>query len=275
MQVFRNRLSQYVTLDDVIWSEFEKLQTQNKAYEAGDDLIRVGQRPKHVFLLTEGWAIRHRTLEDGRRQIVNFMLPGDVFDLQVLAGLEADHGVTAVNRTATMRIEADEFITMLKKSGPLASAFWWSAVQEESILREQIVRVGRRSARERIGHLLLELQRRLQAAIGSDNDVMPLPLTRTDLADALGLTPVHVSRTMSALRRAGLIEESRGRVKILDADKLARQSHFDMDYLHMRRLDLLNGSDGMNGHAAAHNGNGSSHQGLTASTLRPPRSRDY
>ena len=104
---------------------------------------------------------------------------------------------------------------------------------------------------------------------------MPLPLTRTDLADALGLTPVHVSRTMSALRRAGLIEESRGRVKILDADKLARQSHFDMDYLHMRRLDLLNGSDGMNGHAAAHNGNGSSHQGLTASTLRPPRSRDY
>ncbi|WP_112061383.1 Crp/Fnr family transcriptional regulator [Hyphomonas pacifica] len=272
MQVFRNRLSQYVNLDDIIWSEFEKLQNHKKSYEAGDDLIRVGQNPKHVFLLTEGWAIRHRTLEDGRRQIVNFMLPGDVFDLQVLANLEADHGVTAVNRTVTMRIEVDDFVNMLKKSGPLASAFWWSAVQEESILREQIVRVGRRSARERIGHLLLELQRRLQAAIGSQEDVMPLPLTRTDLADALGLTPVHVSGTMSALRRAGLIEEGRGRVKILDAEKLARQSHFDMDYLHMRRLDLLNGGGGaVNGHVRQ---DGSSHKDFSASTIRPPRPRN-
>ena len=238
MQVFRNRLSQYVTISDDIWEQFRKLDRKEKVYLSGEDIIQLGQKVQHVFILTEGWAIRYRALEDGRRQIVNFMLPGDIFDLQVLAGVEADHSITAITKVTVQRTCAEDFIKALRNSGEMASAFWWAAVQEESILREQIVRVGRRTARERIGHLLLELQRRYQAALGAESNHLPLPLTRTDLADALGLTPVHVSRTMSALRQANLIREVRGSITILDPGKLARMSHFDMDYLHMRKLSF-------------------------------------
>ncbi len=238
MDVFRNRLSQYVSLKDDTWEKFDQLDFQSRVYQAGDDIIRVGETPQKMFFVKDGWAIRYRSLDDGRRQIVNFMLPGDVFDMQVVAGVKADHSVTTVTRTVVMTISAEQFISVLRHDADVASAFWWAAVQEESILREQIVRVGRRSAKERIAHLLLELQRRLYAAVGGSENHLPMPLTRTDLADALGLTPVHVSRTMSALRRSGLIDESRGQVTILDKRKLACMSQFDTDYLHARKLDF-------------------------------------
>ena len=257
MDAFRNRLSQYVTLAPDAWEEFENLDLQSRVFLASEDIIRVGETPRKMFFVKDGWAIRYRTLDDGRRQIVNFMLPGDVFDMQVVAGLEADHSVTTLTRMVVMAVGADKFVQALRSNADIASAFWWSSVQEESILREQIVRVGRRSAKERIAHLLLELQRRMHAAVGGAEDHLPMPLTRTDMADALGLTPVHVSRTMSALRRSGYIDESRGQITILDRHKLASLSQFDTDYLHMRRLDFAkrpktfrgshNGHDGTNG----------------------------
>ena len=238
MNVLRNRLSQYATLPDDTWQKAGGLKLQSRAYQSGDDLIRVGEPTRKLFFIEDGWAIRYRMLDDGRRQIVNFMLPGDIFDLQVIAGVKADHTVTAITRTTVSTVDADQFLRALRSDADFAAAFWWSAVQEESILREQIVRVGRRSAKERIAHLLLELNRRLRAAVPGAEDHLPMPLTRTDLADALGLTPVHVSRTMSALRRAGLIDESRGQITIIDRDRLSDLSQFDTDYLHIRRLDL-------------------------------------
>ena len=242
MSVFKKRLGQYVTLDNEEWAPFDALDQQEQVYLAGDDIVRAGDEIRHVFIVMEGWAIRYRLLEDGRRQIVNFMLPGDVFDLQSLADLKADHSLTAITECQMLVIESNVFVDMLQRSASLASAFWWSAVQEESILREQIVRIGRRSARERIGHLLLELQRRFVGATGMDVERLTVPLTRADIADALGLTPVHVSRTMSAMRRADLITEGRGgEITIVDRTKLARLSHFDTDYLHLKRLHISSG----------------------------------
>jgi CRP-like cAMP-binding protein len=240
MTVFKRRLGQYVSVNDDAWSSFDELERQEQVFEPGDDLVTEGDEINNVYILYEGWAIRYRLLEDGRRQIVNFMLPGDVFDLQSLADLRADHSVTAITNCRTAVISSSTFVEMLKKSAWLASAFWWSAVQEESILREQIVRIGRRSARERIGHLLLELQRRYCGATGNEVNQLTVPLTRADIADALGLTPVHVSRTMSGMRKAGLIaEDRRGQISILDPDRLSRLSLFNTDYLHLKKLDLV------------------------------------
>lgn len=239
MSVFKRRLAQYVQLGDDVWTIFDELDRRDEVFEAGDDLITSGDAAREVFVLQSGWAIRYRLLEDGRRQIVNFMLPGDVFDLQALADLKADHTVTAISKCHAAVIPSRPFIAMLKESGRLASAFWWSAVQEESILREQIVRIGRRSARERIGHLLLELHRRYVGATGQADDRLTIPVTRSDIADALGLTPVHVSRTMSAMRRSGLIAEERGAIILEDRERLARLSYFDTDYLHLKKLNLL------------------------------------
>lgn len=246
MSVFKRRLSQYVTISDEAWTAFDMLERQEQTFDPGSDIIIAGDEIRHVFIVLEGWALRYRLLEDGRRQIVNFMLPGDIFDLQSLADLKADHSVTAITRCEVAVIPSPVFVEMLKDSARLASAFWWSAVQEESILREQIVRIGRRSARERIGHLLLELHRRFVGATGKEADQLVVPLTRADIADALGLTPVHVSRTMSAMRRSGLIAENRGgEVTILDRERLARLSLFDTDYLHLKKLELVpaNGED--------------------------------
>ena len=238
MQALINRLSQYVSNAEEVCEALRDLKPREADISPDEDIIRMGDTTGRVFIIRDGWAIRYRTLEDGRRQIVNFMLPGDIFDLQALSGLEADHTVTAVTRTRIFEIETAPFICALRSSGEFASAFWWAAVQEESILREQIVRVGRRTARERIAHLLLELNRRLTCALGGKENNLVLPVTRTDLADALGLTPVHVSRTMTWLRAAGLIEQQRGVVSITDRPRLARLAHFDDDYLHLKKLDL-------------------------------------
>lgn len=96
MSVFKRRLGQYVSIHDEAWIVFDELERQEQVYLPGDELISAGDETRRIFILNEGWAIRYRLLEDGRRQIVNFMLPGDVFDLQSLADLKADHSVTTI-----------------------------------------------------------------------------------------------------------------------------------------------------------------------------------
>lgn len=238
MDAFTNRLSQYVSTAQTVADLIDDLTPTQQSFEAGNDIVRAGEPTGTLFVILSGWAIRYRTIDDGRRQIVNFMLPGDLFDLQALGDLDADHSVAALDDVDALVFDAREFLDVLKDSGPVATAFWWSAVQEESILREQIVRIGQLSARERIGHLLLELQRRLSVVLGADTLSLRLPVTRTDIGDALGLTPVHVSRTFSGMKRMGLISEDYSSLRILNRDKLARLSKFDPDYLHISRLDL-------------------------------------
>ena len=205
------------------------------SYERGDIVIETGGALDHVFIISSGWAIRYRTLDDGRRQIVNVMLPGDCFDLQALAAHFSDHTVEAITPLKILRAKATPFRNLMHENGRLAVWFWWAAIQEESILREQIVRVGRRSGRERIAHLLLELQRRLEVigALQSDSDYIPLPLTRDMLADMLGLSRVHTTRSLSALKLNGLIRTSNGGVEILKRHKLATMAQFDPTYLHL------------------------------------------
>lgn len=238
MEAFIKRVRQYSTVADEIWGALDELPVKKQIFHPDETVIHTGDVPSSLFVIDRGWAMRYRLLEDGRRQIVNFMLPGDMFDLQSLADLEADHNVTAITELELSSIEQRSFVQMLQSNAELASAFWWAAVQEESILREQIVRIGRRSARERIGHLLLELRRRYLAATGETGKTFEFPLTRAHLADALGLTVVHVSRTMSALKRSQLVEETGSRIRINDLRKLRRLSQFDDQYLHNRNLDF-------------------------------------
>ena len=191
-----------------------------------------------VFVLLDGWAIRYRSLPDGRRQILNVMLPGDLFDLQALADLRADHSVMTCTSVEVMSMPPKIFLEALQQARLLSIAFWWAMVQEESILREQIVRVGRRNAKERIGHFLLELQRRMSVAMGVEVVEFMVPLKRADIADALGLTPVHVSRTFGRLKEDGLISEENGSIRLLDTARLAKICHFDTDYLHLKALPI-------------------------------------
>jgi CRP-like cAMP-binding protein len=226
------RLAAHATLSE---SDLEGLfasDLSQTAHERGETVIEIGAALSHVFVVVEGWAIRYRLLEDGRRQIVNVMLPGDCFDLQALINTRADHGVEAVTRVITVRARKDGFLGALHGNARLATAFWWAAVQEESILREQIVRLGRRSGRARLAHLFLELQRRLAQSGEPTGDRFVVPLTREMLADMLGLSSVHVSRSLTFLRAAGLITWNGAVLELADPDGLATLAQFDPAYLH-------------------------------------------
>lgn len=208
--------------------------TRNRLVSTGHNLVRQGEEVSALFWIESGWAMRHRSLANGQRQILNLLLPGDTGDLQALIQTRADHSITTLTPVMLCELDSDRFLQLLDSNAEVASAFLWSVVQEEGILREHIVRIGRRSARVRLAHLLLELVRRQALGGGPGDGRIEIALTREVLADCLGLTPVHISRTLSGLRRSGLVQlESGGILRIADIGALAREAGYDTRYLHL------------------------------------------
>lgn len=238
MKALIARIASYSKVDDEAFAPLKKAPIERVCHERGATIVAAGGAADHVFVICKGWGLRYRALKDGRRQIVNVMLPGDCFDLQALIDTRADHSVEALTNVELLRLNSEDFLAAIKSNANLATAFWWAAVQEESILREQIVRLGRRTGRERLAHILLELRRRLLHAGQEVGDTLHLPMSREVLADLLGLSSVHVSRSISALRAAGLIRTSNGSIQLLDKDGLAAVGQFDSAYLHDARSPL-------------------------------------
>lgn len=207
-----------------------------EVHKAGQEIVSEGETVDFVFIIESGWAIRFDLLEDGRRQILNFMLPGDCFDMMSLTSAQSDHSVSAATNLTLRRLKASDFLTAIRQEPSLAAAFWWVAVQEEAILREQIIRVGRRSAKERVGHLILELNRRVAATTGKLDNFLYLPVPQSLLADMLGLSVVHISRTLTKLKAEKLIRTTSDGVQILDRERLEEVSNFDSRYLHLEKL---------------------------------------
>lgn len=232
------RIGHYVESDPSIFSDVANLPYKLDKYHAGQEIVVEGKKVDFVFVIETGWAIRFRMLEDGRRQIVNFMLPGDCFDLMAINRAKSDHNVSAASDVVLRRIQADIFLKMVANNARLASSFWWAAIQEEAILREQIIRVGRRSAKERTAHLILELNRRVASATGRLDDHLSLPVAQALLADALGLSVVHVSRTLTHLKAEGYIRMDNKGIEILRRDAMAAMCDFDSGYLHLEKLKI-------------------------------------
>ena len=233
LEALITRLSYYSDLADDDRVALARLGAKVRTFGANSEIIAAGQQMDAVLVMREGWAARIKTLEDGRRQILNILLPGDIFDLQVLVAAEADHSVVTVTAGSVYALAPQAVREMLAGSGALTMAFWWTQVQEEAFLREQIVRNGRQSAQERIGHFLLELHRRAQIVNQADRDTLRLPLTQTQIADALGLTPIHTNRVLRRLVRAGYIETNRQWIRFLAPDALAQMCDFDPAYFHL------------------------------------------
>lgn len=211
---------------------------RNRLVEAGHCLMRQSEKTDCLFWIESGWAMRYRNLANGRRQILNMLLPGDICDLQGLIDTQADHSVKAMTAVMLCEVDSARFLELLHGDPEVASSLLWSVVQEEGILREHIVRIGRRSARVRLAHLLLELVRRQALGGGPSDGLVEVALTREVMADCLGLTPVHISRTLSELRRDGLVSlEAQGRLRIANIDALAREADYDTRYLHLARPD--------------------------------------
>jgi CRP-like cAMP-binding protein len=199
------------------------------------NIIREGERPDHVHLIVEGWAARYKLLPDGARQITAFLLPGDFCDLHVTILGEMDHSIATLTPARVAYIRHGEMDALAARPG-LARAFWWATLVDEAVLRAWIVNVGRRDALEAIGHLLCELHVRM-ANIGlAAGGTFELPLTQEEIADALGLTPVHVNRVLQRMRSEGLISLKRSALEILDVARLQSVAGFSANYLHIERI---------------------------------------
>jgi CRP-like cAMP-binding protein len=197
------------------------------------DLISEGDKPRYVHLMLEGWACRYKTLADGKRQIVGLFIPGDFCDVNVYILKHIDHSIGAITRLKVAMITPDEMNALTAERPRIAQALWWHELVTDAVQREWTVNVGQRSAYERLAHLLVELYLRLNAVGRANSGSCDFPLTQNDLADATGLTAVHVNRTLQELRRDKLIELERKQLHILGLERMMDVAMFNANYLHL------------------------------------------
>lgn len=210
------------------------LALQQRRYEPRETVISRGEPVDEGFVVCSGWASRSISLGDGRQQVVNFMLPGDLFDLQIFAGGETDHTVTALTDLVIASVSRRDVLALLRDGSALSDGIWRSAAQEIAILREQIVRNGRRSATERVAHLLLELHARLLLVEEAGQDRFEMPIGQKHIADALGLSYVHLSRVFGQLERSRMILRERSVIIFPDPAALAEVAKFSPAYLFLQ-----------------------------------------
>jgi len=199
------------------------------------DIAREGDRPRDVHMILAGWACRYKQLEDGRRQIVSFFLPGDICDLNIFILREMDHSIGTIT-SVTVADLSREFFDEISSGFPrIATAFWWESLVNAAIQREWTMSVGQRTAAERMSHLLCEIFLRLRLAGLTREESCDFPLTQSDLADATGLSKVHVNRTLQELRSAELIVLKGKSLTIPNLERLMNEGLFNANYLHMNR----------------------------------------
>jgi CRP-like cAMP-binding protein len=229
---------------DTYWGEFDvddekallNLPHRTKRVERHGYIVREREKTTHSCVLLSGYAIRHKIVVGGARQIVAVHMRGDLVDLQNSFLGTADHSVQLLTDSEVAFIPREEIKKLGFERPNVGMAMWHDTLVDGSVFREWIANVGRRGARARIAHLLCEFSLRLKVAgLGEETDY-ELPMTQEQLADCVGLTPVHVNRTLKALEADNLItrKTSRG-ITIGDWKKLADAGDFDSNYLHLRK----------------------------------------
>jgi CRP-like cAMP-binding protein len=206
-----------------------------RTLEAGNYIVREFDRAEQSCVMLSGFAIRHKIVAGGKRQIVSIHMKGEIVDLQNSLLGTADHSVQMLTAGKVATIPRREINLIAFNRPAVGKAMWTDTLVDGSIFREWIANVGRRDARTRIAHVLCEFALRLEVAGIGQQTHYELPMTQEQLADATGLTPVHVNRTMKGIEEEGLIERTSARsVVIGDWKKLAEVGDFNSNYLHLR-----------------------------------------
>jgi CRP-like cAMP-binding protein len=195
------------------------------------ELLLAGQHYASVYVNHDGWLLRYKILHNGSRQIVDFVLPGQMFGIQACLFNTALYSVATITDSALSEIPFDVVASIFERSPKLAKALFWWAASESAILGEHLVGAARRSAYERVAHLLLELFVRLKRTGQTSGLSFHMPLTQELIGDAVGLTTVHVNRTIRALREDKLVAVERYHVSILDFERLSMIADFENSYL--------------------------------------------
>nr|WP_245216020.1 Crp/Fnr family transcriptional regulator [Pararoseomonas baculiformis] len=205
-----------------------------REFEAGHDIVRAGDRPQASCLILSGFVCRYMLLSDGRRQIVAFHPPGDIPDLQTLHLKTMDHNVGTMAPTTAAFIPHEHLHRLTQQHPGLLHAFWRETLIDAAVFRAWLVSLGRKTAHERIAHLLCEMAMRFASVGLAEDHSYQMPVTQGDIADALGLSNVHVNRVLQDLRRDELIHWRRNTITVLNWKALEDLAGFDPGYLHIR-----------------------------------------
>jgi len=225
----RLRALDYLNEED--FYALDKLLKHREEAAPGELIVMEDQEMNRAWVVLDGWAFRYKSFEDGRRQVLNYMLPGDVIGLYSVMLKRSDYGLEAISPMSLAVFPATDLIDALAHTPRLLLALSWIAGQGERMLDEQIARVGRRGAAERMAHLFVELYVRM-LKLGIDKEAArTLPLTQALLSDTLGMSHVHANRCFRTLTREKLVALREGRLVLLDTGRLARRAGFDASYL--------------------------------------------
>ena len=200
---------------------------------AGQDIVREGDRPPECGLILDGFACRYKLLSAGRRQIMAFHIVGDICDLHSFLLDEMDHSIGAVTACTLGVIPHQALRTITDRHPRLTRLLWRSTLIDAAMFREWMAGIGRRSALARVAHLLCEVLVRLEAVGLARDGVCEIPVTQTDIGDALGLTNVHVNRVLQQLRGQGVITSRQSTLVVNEWERLKQLGEFVPNYLHL------------------------------------------
>ena len=239
--VLFNKLSRFTDLSDADRRAIDLLCAHQITVEAKRTLIREGERPNDVYLLLEGWGYRYKMLPDGGRHILAYLIPGDLCDIHIFILKRMDHTLGLLSPATVAVISRETILEVMNKHPRIERALWWATLVDEAVLREWLVNIGTRDAYTRLAHLFCELWLRMRAVGLADEGSFSLPLTQEELGDTMGLTAVHVNRTLQKMRAKGMISLEKKKLTIHDPRRLALEAEFSPNYLHLdRRAEKVN-----------------------------------
>ena len=235
MKMLVRKLESIATLSEEERQAILSLPANVHPLRAGQDIVRDGDAPSQCCLLLDGWALRYKLIRTGKRQILSFHVPGDVPDLQSLHIPTMDHSLAALTPATIAFIPHENLRELTERFPNIAALLWRETLVDAGIFRAWIVGLGQRSAYEHMAHLFCEMYLKLQAVGLANDHRCPMPLTQTDLADALGLSTVHVNRVLQEMRGKGLITLRSNTLVIAAWNELMAAGEFDPTYLHLQK----------------------------------------
>lgn len=209
-------------------------QVNQRQLSPEDDLVHEGGPPREPTIFLSGWGIRYTSLQDGRRQILGYFLPGDIADTNIDVSPVMDHSIAALTKAIVVEISRETIAGLAETNPNIVKAIQLSKAASIASLHETILNLGQRSAVERTAHFLCELFVRMKLICLTDETSCKIAMTRVDIADAIGMTTVHVNRTVKDLRTAGLLDLEGKTLTIPDLERLKRAALFNPSYLYLR-----------------------------------------
>ena len=225
------KLGAFVALSDAELGVLSDLFRRRRRFPALMDMVFEGQTDQAAYVVASGWVCSYKLLRGGRRQIVDFQVPGDFLGLRSVLFRTSDHNVEPVTKVEASEVTVGDLLGAFQHTPRLATAVLWAASRDEAMVVEHLVGLGRRDAIERMAHFLLELYARLRLVGLADRKGFACPLSQYLLADALGLSAVHVNRVLRQLREEGLCTFQKGHVAFDDYEGMVKLAGFDRAYL--------------------------------------------